>query len=118
MPLYTFCLRSNAAVEKDFFFSMKEVPKIGEMVSIGGKKWIRIISKNVNGLVKGSDNPCSVNQFMQKSYDRKGSVGNLIDESKELSEKRKKKFGRDPIQEKYFKDYSKKRGGRKHHLDN
>ena len=41
----------------------------------------------------------------------------MWDRSKELSEKRKEKEGRDPVQQQYFKDYSKKRKGVKHPKD-
>ena len=33
------------------------------------------------------------------------------------SEQRKNKLGYDPVQKEYFKEYSKKRNGVKHHLD-
>jgi hypothetical protein len=54
-----------------------------------------------------------------KDFDRitgkkKGSIGDLWDQSKELSEKRKKIYGKDPVKEKYFKDWSKKRKGKLH----
>ena len=40
-----------------------------------------------------------------------------MDQSRELSQKRKDKLGYDPVQQKYFKEYSKKRNGIKHYLD-
>jgi hypothetical protein len=40
-----------------------------------------------------------------------------MDRSKELSDKRKQKLGYDPVQKDYFKKYSEKRSGNKHHLD-
>ena len=45
----------------------------------------------------------------------KGTYGDLQDYSKELSEKRKTmNNGVDPVQQKFFKDYSKQRKGAKH----
>lgn len=52
--------------------------------------------------------------FVEKTGRKKGSVGNLFDASKEASLKRIEKIGKDPIKEKYFQEYSKKRKGKKH----
>ena len=45
------------------------------------------------------------------------NVGEMWDRSRELSEIRKDKEGKDPIKEKYFKDYAKKTKGKKHGKD-
>ena len=45
------------------------------------------------------------------------TVGDMWDLSKDMSEKRAKKAGKDPVKEKYFKDYEKKRKGVKHDND-
>lgn len=57
--------------------------------------------------------PMSSRDFVEKTGRKKGSVGDLWDASKELSSKRADKIGKDPVQEKAFDDYSKKRRGRK-----
>jgi hypothetical protein len=57
--------------------------------------------------------PMSSMDFVEKTGRKKGSIGDLWDASKELSSKRTDKIGKDPIQEKAFDDYSKKRRGRK-----
>jgi hypothetical protein len=41
----------------------------------------------------------------------------MMDRSKEMSQRRKDKLGYDPVQQKYFKEYSEKRRGVKHPLD-
>ena len=46
------------------------------------------------------------------------TIGQLWDESKVLSEKRAKVGGKDPVKEKYFKNYKKRRRGIKHPQDN
>ena len=47
----------------------------------------------------------------------KGSVGDMLDYSKELSEKRAEKNGGvDPVKQKYFRNYEKKTG-KKHLAD-
>ena len=38
----------------------------------------------------------------------------MFDRSAELSEKRRKIYGKDPVKEKYYKDWSKKRKGKVH----
>lgn len=53
--------------------------------------------------------------FIEKTGKMKGSFGDVQDYSKELSDKRKNmNNGVDPVQQKYFNDYSKKRKGAKH----
>jgi hypothetical protein len=62
----------------------------------------------------------SAKDFARVTANQKGSLGDLWDRSSELSEKRKKIYGKDPVKEKYFKDWSKKRKGKVHpksHLD-
>jgi hypothetical protein len=59
--------------------------------------------------------PYSAKDFREKV--KVQNVGDMLDRSKELSEKRKEKEGRDPVQQQYFKDYSKKRKGVKHPKD-
>ena len=53
--------------------------------------------------------------FIEKTAKMKGTYGDLQDYSKELSEQRKSmNNGVDPVQQKFFKDYSNKRKGAKH----
>jgi len=53
--------------------------------------------------------------FVNKTANKKGNLGNLFDKSKELSEQRKKDLGGvDPIQEKYYDTWKKTRNT---HLD-
>jgi hypothetical protein len=59
--------------------------------------------------------PYSQKEFKEKS---KGStVGDLWDQSKELSQKREEKEGRDPVKTQFFKDYAAKGKGNKHPKD-
>ena len=52
---------------------------------------------------------------MEKSTNKKGSLGDVMDYSKELSEARSEKNGGiDPVKEKHYKEYSAKRKGAKH----
>jgi hypothetical protein len=44
----------------------------------------------------------------------KGTMGEIWDYSKQLSEKREKMYGKDPVKEKSQNEYSKKRKGMKY----
>jgi len=84
-----------------------------------GLQWNRVFT-SPNTVVPIGVNPNSSNDFVNRTKDVKGAtIGEMWDLSKELSEKRKKERGDgiDPVQTKYFKDYSKKRKGLKHKDD-
>lgn len=79
-----------------------------------GIEWKRVFSVpeiNTHGTLKAD---CSAKEFSEFTKDKKGTMGDLWDRSKELSEKRNKVYGKDPVKEKYFKDWSKKRKGKIH----
>ena len=112
MPLYTY---EHPVTEEliDVFQGMNE-----EHIYIDkeGVKWKRVYHIPQASIDSGSD-PFDNQAFINKTANQKGSYGDLIDQSRELSQKRKDKLGYDPVQKKYFKEYSKKRNGIKHHLD-
>lgn len=82
-----------------------------------GLEWKRVfVASELN--TEGTINPWSANDFVDKTRNVKGSYGDMLDRSAELSDKRAEKNGGvDPIKQKYFKEYSKKRGGAKHVAD-
>lgn len=63
-----------------------------------------------------SIDPWDNNSFVNRTKEMKGSVGDLLDHSAELSNQRAKESltGEDPLKRKYFDDYSKARKGKKH----
>ena len=68
-----------------------------------------------NMSVDAAADPFSAEQFRQKTKNMKGSMGDMWDYSKELSEKRKSITGtEDPIRKKAEKKYSEKRRGMKY----
>jgi len=85
-----------------------------------GIKWNRIFTvPQVNTFDKLTE-ASTEKDFARITSNKKGSVGDLWDQSKELSEKRAKTYGQDPIKKKYYEDWSKKRKGKVHpksHLD-
>lgn len=79
--------------------------------------WIRIFTAPQIA-VDGKICPNSPNKFVEKTGKMKGSYGDLMDFSAELSERRKKEHGGvDPVANKFYQDYSAKRRGRKHQSD-
>lgn len=81
-----------------------------------GVEWNRIFTSPQLNTV-GTIDPFDQNQFINSTSDTKGTYGDLIDRSKELSEKRKEKLGHDPVLDKHLKNYSEKRGGKAHPND-
>jgi len=79
-----------------------------------GVEWERVFFAP-NMAVSASDDPFSANNYVEKTANMKGTVGDLLDYSAELSERRAEANGGvDPVKEKALKDYSKKTGGKKH----
>lgn len=112
MPLYTY-KRESTQEYKDVFQGMNDAHEYkGE--NGDEEDWKRVfhipqmsVSMNIN--------PYDNNAFIEKTGKQKGSVGDLLDQSAELSEKRAAENGGvDPVKEKYYKDYSKKRNGAIH----
>jgi hypothetical protein len=59
--------------------------------------------------------PFSTNDFLDRTKNKKGTYGNMLDYSRELSDKRSALCGgKDPIKEQFYKQYSKDRNGAKH----
>jgi len=57
---------------------------------------------------------CTDKQFAEFTKNKKGTIGDLWDRSSELSEKRKKIYGEDPLKKKYVNSWKKKRKGKRH----
>tara|TARA_Y100001937_G_scaffold128734_1_gene207401 strand:+ start:717 stop:1103 length:387 start_codon:yes stop_codon:yes gene_type:complete len=104
-----------------------EHPETGEQVEVvqamndehvyvdqDGVKWKRVfVASQLN--TTGNIDPWNKNDFMNKTANDSGNMGDLIDRSRDLSEQRASQNGGvDPVKEKYFKDYAKKRGGKEH----
>ena len=83
-------------------------------VDKNGLKWHRVFTApeiNTQGQLKATS---SQKDFVEFTKNKKDSMGDLWDRSEELSEKRRKIYGKDPVKEKYYKDWSKKRKGKVH----
>ena len=109
MPLYTY-----------------ENPKTGETVDVlqgmsekhsytdeNGLEWQRVFQVP-NASVDSQIDPNNPSAFIDATKNKKGTYGDLIDKSAELSEKRASQHGgKDPVKEKFFKQY-KDRVGKDH----
>ena len=72
-----------------------------------GLAWERVFLAP-NASIDSDADPFNSRQFLENTAAKKGTVGNMLDYSKELSETRAQKNGGvDPVKEKYYKNYSK-----------
>jgi len=79
-----------------------------------GVEWERVFFAP-NMAISASDDPFSSNNYVEKTANMKGTVGDLLDYSAELSERRAEANGGvDPVKQKALKNYAKKTGGKKH----
>lgn len=77
-----------------------------------GVKWLRVWDYTFSASSTNID-PFDERAFTRITGEKKGTVGDIMDLSKEMSEKRKKIAGHDPVKEKWEEDYAKKRNGLK-----
>lgn len=81
-------------------------------------KWKRVLFSPQFSIDSQID-PFSKNDYLEKTKNMKGNIGDLMDQSRELSEKRASIYGgEDPIKRQYLDNWSKKRGGMIHPKDN
>jgi len=110
MPIYIY---QNPKTEecKEVFQSMNDEHVYSDK---SGLKWKRVfVASQLK--TEASIDPWSNVDFVEKTRNTKGTYGDMLDRSSELSEKRASQNGGiDPIKQKAYKDYSKKRGGAKH----
>ena len=107
MPLYVFQHPEDENLVKDVFFNMNDEKKYTDEE---GVEWKRVfLSSQLS--CEASIDPWSNADFVNKTANKKGSYGDLMDQSAELSAQRAKENGGiDPVKQKYYKDYSDKEG--------
>jgi len=111
MPLYTFEHPVTGEM-KDIVFGMNDDKEYkDEEDTIWKRVW-----HTPSAAIDSDLDPFSSKQFVEKTNTR-GTLGDLEQRSKEMSEKRKDKLGYDPVQQKYFKEYASRRNGTRHYLD-
>jgi hypothetical protein len=110
MPMYIF-QHPKTEEYTEVFFGMNDEKKYTDD---DGTEWKRVYTTSqlsVDAKVDPWDNA----DFVNKTGNKKGTVGDMLNLSSELSEKRAKESGGvDPLKKKYYDNYSKQRGGAKH----
>ena len=84
-----------------------------EYTDADGMEWKRIFFVP-NASFDTEVDPYSQSDYMKATANKKGTIGDMMDYSKELSAKRADKDGKDPVKEKFLRQYEKKHG--KKHL--
>lgn len=110
MPLYTY-RNPETGEEVDLIQGMNDVH---EFVDDNGLKWDRVFY-SPNASIDTKTDAFSSQKFVERTAAKKGSYGDLLDYSAEMSAKRAEQAGGvDPVKKKYLDEYSKKRNGAKH----
>ena len=110
MPMYIF---ENPKTQEtiEVFFHMNDDKKF---LDDDGFEWKRVFTTSELN-TEGSIDPWDNASFVNSTADRKGTVGDLLDKSAELSQRRAESNGGvDPVKKKYLDNYSKQRNGAKH----
>jgi|TARA_R100000995_G_scaffold84882_1_gene65500 hypothetical protein len=77
-------------------------------------KWSRVFLAP-NASIDNTIDPFNSQQYMDATYNKKGTIGDMMDLSAELSAKRAEKSGGlDPVKEKFYDNYKKERKGAEH----
>ena len=112
MPLYTY-FNSETEEYRDIVQKMNDVK---EYFGENGDEttWKRIFTVP-NASFDSKIDPFKASEFARKTGSKKGTYGDLLDKSAELSQQRADiTGGADPVKAKYFENYSKTRRGAKH----
>jgi hypothetical protein len=110
MPMYVF-QHPDREEYAEAYFGMNDEKKY---VDEEGTEWKRVyLSSQLS--VDAKVDPWDNADFVNKTGNKKGTVGDMLNLSSELSEQRAKESGGvDPLKQKYYDNYSKQRGGAKH----
>lgn len=110
MPIYIY-KNPETGETKEIIQTMKE----DHVYSQDGIEWKRVYLSPNASIDTKSETP---EQFIEKTGNMKGTLGEMMDYSEELSQKRasKSESGEDPIKRKHFDEYEKK-VGKKHLQD-
>lgn len=104
MPIYVF-ENPNTLELIEVFQSINEEHSYYDE---SGLKYNRVITPPFVSFDTKID-PYSSSSFIEKTKNKKGTIGDLLDASRDLSEKRGGDKN-DPVKNKYYKDYEKKNG--------
>lgn len=105
MPYYDFLNKKTGEI-KSLFFRMNEEKKY---IDSDGFEWERQFSIPCASIDTKND-PLDHKKNLQKIHNTKGTVGDMMDFSREQSEKREEKLGSDPLRNKVYENYKNKTG--------
>lgn len=108
MPLYLFANKDDTEVQEVFFHMNDEKIFVGP----DGETWRRVYTVPQMSIDTHLD-PRNKNDFIRRTEKYK-TIGETIDASRELSEKRESKDGIDAVKQKSFDDYAAARKGQRH----
>lgn len=108
MPIYQYQNPKTGEI-KEVIQTMKEKHEYHE----NGVQWNRIFTVPTTSIDTKVD-PYSAKDFLKKTENKKGTLGDMMDYSKELSEKRASQEGVDSVKQKYFDRYAESRKGKRH----
>ncbi len=112
MPFYTFT-NLKTQEKRDIFFHMNDEKIYNGDGDREVNQWVReYLSPNAS--IDTEMDAFDPKSFM-KATNKPDSLGSLFDRSKELSLKRADKEGIDPVRQKFYENYQKTHGGKKHH---
>ena len=110
MPIYVY-----KHPEEELYEEVLQGMNDPHVFSKDGVEWQRVFL-SPNASISSNSDPFNSNAFLDKTANMKGTVGDMMDYSAELSEKRAEKSGGiDPISKKHFDNYEKSVG--KKHLN-
>lgn len=105
MPYYIFQHPDNQEV-KEIFQHMND----NHVYSENNVKWLRLFTIPQASVDSSLNiNPLSPKEYVEKTGKKTGTYGDLVDLSKELSEKREKIQGKDTVREAYYKKHFKEK---------
>jgi hypothetical protein len=110
MPLYTY-ENPKTGETVDIIQTMSEKHQYIDQEGLEWKRVFQVPNASIDAQID-ANNPIA---FIDATKNKKGTYGDLLDKSAELSEKRAKDHGgKDPVKEKFLQDYAKKTNGKKH----
>tara|TARA_R100000742_G_C4228388_1_gene50512 strand:- start:59 stop:439 length:381 start_codon:yes stop_codon:yes gene_type:complete len=102
--------------EEDIYEEVVQGMNDPHVFSKDGIEWQRVFL-SPNAAISSNDDPFNSNNFVEKTANMKGTFGDMMDYSAELSQKRASKTGgEDPVKKQFFKNYENK-VGKKHLAD-
>ena len=109
MPIYVY-----KHPEKEEYIEVLQGMNDEHVYEQDGLAWERVFLAP-NASIDSDVDPFNGRQFVDATAAKKGTMGDMLDYSKELSQKRASvNGGVDPVKEKYYKKYSDERNGAKH----